>query len=444
MANPTQNARVLRICIIQERDVVQEKIIKAGESVKVGESEKNTFVFPETSLPLPEFPMFLNKGGKYHLCFTSGMKGKISSGGAIVGLDKLRTDPSISKQGPVWRYQLNESDRGKVVIDNVTILFQFVQPPPVQAVTPIEGMDFRPLLFEDDDPAFFGFIALFSALAVVFSVFIYIAPEPDPMSGAAIQERFAHIVDRIKKKEEAPKPPEKTDDIDESLKADRKDKEKEKEKTDDKPKESKPKNKLEQAQQRQQQKEALKSKIKIARIGTRGTSDSGTTSDAYESNVLSQLDGLEGGGVAVEGDVDGLRGGSGDKEDISIGNMKASGAGSTSGSSGPAIDMSNYKVQSEAGDTSDVDRPENVEAVVRKREGQLMYCYENELRADPSLSGRIVVEWQISNNRVTSIRVASNGTGNAELASCIVKKVKRWRFDGVEGAVSWPFVFRKN
>ena len=71
-----------------------------------------------------------------------------------------------------------------------------------------------------------------------------------------------------------------------------------------------------------------------------------------------------------------------------------------------------------------------------------MYCYENQLRADPGLSGRIVIEWQISNNRHQ--HVESNGMGNEELASCIVKKIKRWRFEGVSGAVSWPFVFRKN
>jgi hypothetical protein len=124
--------------------------------------------------------------------------------------------------------------------------------------------------------------------------------------------------------------------------------------------------------------------------------------------------------------------------------MKADGAGSTSGGDAVGIDISNYSMKSSQGDLGDTESPENVEATVRKREGQLMYCYENQLRADPSLSGRIVIEWQISNDRVTSIQVASNETGNDELASCIVKKIKRWRFEGASGAVSWPFVFRKN
>jgi hypothetical protein len=443
MATQAVNTRVLRICILQDRDVVQERIIKAGESVRVGESEKNTFVFPKTNLPAAEFPMFINKAGKYQLCFTGGMKGKISSGGAIVGLDKLRTDPSISKQGEVWRYPLTEADRGKVVVDNVTVLFQFVQPPPVQAVTPIEGMDFRPLLFDDDDPALYGFIALFSALAVVFSVFIYFAPEPDPMSSQAIQERFAHIVDRIREQKEIEEPP--PVETDDSLSAERDEKEEAKSEEQEKPKEAKkPKSKLEAAQERQKKMEAFKSKIKIAQIGTRGKSSGGTTSDAYEAGVLGQLDGLEGSGVALDNDPSLRTGSGGTQEDVSIGDMKADGAGSTSGGDAVGVDISDYSMKSSQGDLGDTESPENVEATVRKREGQLMYCYENQLRADPSLSGRIVIEWQISNDRVTSIQVASNETGNDELASCIVKKIKRWRFEGASGAVSWPFVFRKN
>jgi len=444
MAAQSNTVKVLRICIIQDRDVLQERLIKAGDSVRVGESAKNTFVIPKTSLPAAEFPMFVNKGGKYHLQFTSSMRGKISSGGAVVGLDKLRADPSVAQQGDVWRYQLSVADKGKIAIDNVTVLFQFVQPPPVQAMTPIEGMDFRPLLFDEDDPALYGFLALFTALAMVFSLFIYVVPVPPMVSSKEIKDRFAHIAKQIKEREEV-EPPE--IDPDEALKAQRKDDEKPEKKPEEKapdPVEKKPKTKLEKAQEREAQKAALKSQIKIARIGTRGRSSGGTTSDAYESSVLGNLDSLDGDGVALAGEVGGLRKGDTSREDVTIGDMKADGASTTSGATGPAVDTSKYKVQAESGDTADMEGAEDVEAVVKQRQGQLMYCYENELRADPGLSGRVEVEWQVSNKRVTSIRVASNSTGNDELAACIVKKIKRWRFgEGVQGAVSWPFVFRK-
>ena len=38
----------------------------------------------------------------------------------------------------------------------VSVLFQFVVPPPVSVVTPLQQMDFRPRLLEEDDPTFLG------------------------------------------------------------------------------------------------------------------------------------------------------------------------------------------------------------------------------------------------------------------------------------------------
>ena len=40
------------------------------------------------------------------------MRGKISSGGAVVALDKLRGDPSVDRAGPQWTLPLTEQDRG--------------------------------------------------------------------------------------------------------------------------------------------------------------------------------------------------------------------------------------------------------------------------------------------------------------------------------------------
>ena len=441
MAAHAQAAKVLRIGIIQDGKIVQERLIKSGESVRVGESSKNTFVFPKTSLNRSEFPLFVHKGGAYHLHFTGEMKGKISAGGAVVALEKLRTDPSVAKQGDVWRLPLTEQDRGKVGVDNVTVLFQFVPPPPVQAVKPIGGLDFRPRMFDEDDPAFYGFLALFTALGVVFSLFIWVAPPPPELTILEIEERFAHLVQEEEKEKEVEVPdPEENQD----QSAERKEKEKEKEKDKTKAEPKKPKDKLQLAREREARKEALKNKIKIARIGTRGRSTGGTTSDAYEDGVLNDLDGIDGSGVTVEGTSDGLRKGDTDTEDAQIGDLKANGASTTEGSSEPAVDMSNYKVQAESGDMADVEGAENVESVVQKRSGQLNYCYEEQLRADPGLSGRIEVQWVVGNKRVTSISVLSNTTGNDALAECITKKVKRWRFgEEVQGAVSWPFVFRK-
>lgn len=446
MAAQAQQAKVLRIGIIQDGKIVQERLIKQGETVHVGESPKNTFVFPKTALPRSEFPLFVAKGGAYHLHFTESMKGKISSGGAVVALDKLRGDPSVSKQAGVWRLPLTEQDRGKIGIDNVTVLFQYVPPPPVQAVRPIERMDFRPQMFDEDDPAFFVFLALFTALAVVFAVGIYLAPPPAELTFDQIDDRFTQLV--IERKKDTEKKERKEREVEEDLNPERKEAEKKPDevkeaKVEKKP--SKPKNKVEAAQQREAQKAALRKKMKIAKIGTRGKSSGGTTVDAWEDGLISDLKGVKGSEIAVDGFEDGVRGGNITTEDIDVeGDVGVGDAGASTGGNVPSLDMSQYEMQTGSGDTVDVDGAENVESVVRKRSGQLQYCYEEQLRSDPSLGGRVEVQWNVANQRVTAVSVINNTTGNDALAQCIAKKIKRWRFDSeTEGSVSWPFVFRK-
>lgn len=452
MAAQAQQAKVLRIGIIQDGKIVQERLIKQGENVNVGESPKNTFVFPKTALPRAAFPLFTHKNGSYILHFSEQMKGKISSGGAVVALDKLKADPSVSKQGDVWRLPLTENDRGKIAIDNVTILFQFVPPPPVQAVKSIERMDFRAPMLDEDDPAFFGFLALFTALATVFAVGIYLAPPPAELTFEEIDSRFADLVierkkdkekkDREKKEEEKKKEDELNSEREEKKKDKPKEDEAKAEAKKDKPK---PKNKVEAAQLREQRKAALKKKMKIAAIGTRGQSASGATADAWEGDLVKDLSGLKGSDIAMDGDPDGTRGGTVTTEDIDVdGDVDVGDAGASSGSAVPDVDMSKFAVESETGDTLDIEGADNLESVVRKKEGQLSYCYEEQLRSDPSLSGRVEVQWNVSSQRVTSAAIVVNTTGNDALAGCIVRKIKRWRFPAdVQGSTTWPFVFRK-
>jgi hypothetical protein len=83
-----------------------------------------------------------------------------------------------------------------------------------------------------------------------------------------------------------------------------------------------------------------------------------------------------------------------------------------------------------------------VRKVVRKYTGQIKYCYERRLKENPSLEGRVEVQWTITDGRVTSASLFANTTGDDELGACIISKIKKWRFpaDQVEGEVIYPFV----
>ena len=189
----TQQQKVLRIGVVQDGKIVQERLIKAGEEVTVGESTKNLFVFPPTSLP-KRFQLFQpKKGGGYILHFTDGMEGKISYKNAIVPLEQLKQRGDAVRKGTDFVLPLSEGNRGKVSVDGVTILFQFVPPPP-EPMRAGAKMDFRPKLIEEDDPVFFGFLGLFTALATVLMIYVYNAEPVERVAIEEIPDRFTEII----------------------------------------------------------------------------------------------------------------------------------------------------------------------------------------------------------------------------------------------------------
>jgi hypothetical protein len=89
------------------------------------------------------------------------------------------------------------------------------------------------------------------------------------------------------------------------------------------------------------------------------------------------------------------------------------------------------------------DVPADVSYVVRANAGDLRLCYERELKADPSVAGRVDAEWTIASGRAVGVRVVENTTGNEPLAACVTEAIARWSFPPeLEGEVAWPFLFR--
>ena len=76
----------------------------------------------------------------------------------------------------------------------------------------------------------------------------------------------------------------------------------------------------------------------------------------------------------------------------------------------------------------------------------IRYCYERELQNDAELGGRISVNWTIDlEGRVSSASVVENSMGSRDVESCIIREVRRMRFDQPDGGmvvVTYPFTFR--
>jgi hypothetical protein len=444
MAKPRQ-AKVLRIGIIQDGKIVQERLIKAGESVIVGESAKNTFVFPKTHLPSPEFSVFLYTGKGYVLQFTHKMRGKISSGGAVAGLSKIRKDPSVTQNDGVYALPLTQQDRGKISIDSVTILFQFVTPPPTQAVKPMQAMDFRARLIEDDDPVFLGFLAIWLALACVLVVWVHFSEKPE-VQIQEMPDRFTRLV-LAEKKDPKPKIEEEIDPNKEGEAEVRKEEKKEEAKA--KKVDDKPKTKVDEAKRQEELKQEVlqKSKLLVKIIGTTGETQGGIVENLWtdEEQGLGDIDAAlaEAGGIVTDASQASREGSGGKGQASDIGELGGVGGGSSELAAGPAV-VATVAVGEAGTVDEDIGDEGAVRSVVKRYAGQLQYCYESRLKAVPNLQGRIEIGWSVFDGQVSGVYVVSNSTGDSELAGCIEKKIRRWRFPAgkVEGDISWPFVFK--
>jgi hypothetical protein len=120
--------KVLRIGLVAAGRILEERIVKQRTSVTVGPSEKSTFVV-QANLPT-QFKLFELIGSDYYLNFLDGMTGRVALATGITDLVALKGQ--AKRVGPAYQVRLTEEARGKIVIGEMTFLFQFVAPPPVQ------------------------------------------------------------------------------------------------------------------------------------------------------------------------------------------------------------------------------------------------------------------------------------------------------------------------
>ena len=433
--------KVLKTLVIKEGKVVEERLIKAGQSVTVGGDEKNTFVLKDDNLPSQAFVLFEHTESGYVLHFTAKMKGKAAIGGSRMSLKKLKKDPSARREGEIWTVPLSVEDKGSVEVGDGAVWFKFEAPPappPAQAVKSLEQMDFRPRLFQDDDPVFMGWLAIWSALGFVLLLWVW-NTVPRELELEELPDRFTKMVIEEPKEEiEIEDPIEDPD----AENATRKEEKAEKAKPE-------PKNEVEKAQRQEEMKKEVlqQSKLLISLIGTTGENSEGVVENMWGEGEegLGDIDGAltEVSGATTEGGpqlrtgegVDGEAAGIGDLGGVEGGNASVGGGPKVEAK--PQVDMGSGTMDDDIGNTG------GAKGIVKKNFGQLRYCYERLLRTEATLEGRVEIGWSVYGGAVEGVYVVSNSTGSSALADCIVKKIERWTFpDDVEGDMSWPFVFR--
>jgi len=210
------------------------------------------------------------------------------------------------------------------------------------------------------------------------------------------------------------------------------------------------------SQKRAQRKAAIREGIQgkgmLQLLGTAGESGiGGAVADVFaegggvNTDLDSAFEGISGVGVAQVGGPRSTRGGGGSGEAAGIGDLATSGGGNVGSAAKKVERRVTAAVQAAAPEVDGALDGAAIARVVRSRMRSIQDCYERELKRDPSLAGKIEVEFTIGESgRVEDAAVVTNSMGSDAAGNCIVGRVRRWRFpapDGGSVTVTFPFIF---
>jgi hypothetical protein len=90
---------------------------------------------------------------------------------------------------------------------------------------------------------------------------------------------------------------------------------------------------------------------------------------------------------------------------------------------------------------------EEVAKVIHSHMNEIRYCYESAILKDPTLAGKVLIDFKINANGVVpSAGIAENSIADAQVGNCLSSKLRTWKFPqprgGVVVAVSYPFIFK--
>ncbi|HLM47646.1 MAG TPA: AgmX/PglI C-terminal domain-containing protein [Myxococcaceae bacterium] len=446
----TQQSRILRVGLLQDGRIIEERHLRRPGDFTVGQDAKNSLVLPLPDLPA-SFPVFEYRAHQYSLVFNADMKGRVHLGSSDVDFQALRADGMALQRGDQYVLPLQESARGVVELDgDLSLFFQFVTPVS-DTDTPELPVDLQGGVWRSMDRVFFGILA--ASMLLHFScASLIIASEPPPEPELSLDElpdRFARVLIPTQVEEARPQV---ADTAQAAAPTEEKPKANDSENKPATENTTKQANAQEAAARRAEMVKRVAGKGLLKILGSSGSSGAGAFADVLGGStgggdIASALAGAGGVGVATEASL-GANGprGEGTGKVAGIGDLGTSGGGKVDlGSSKKEVEVSG-RVTSSAPEveSSDVDR-EALARYVKARLKAIQNCYEKELKRNPSLKGKVLVRFSIlPSGRTGDIEIEENTLGSDAVGSCIRTVIRSWVFPfkpDDEVPVAYPFVF---
>lgn len=440
--------RVLRVGIVQNGAVAVERLIPPGESATIGTDPTCTFSLSDPTLP-PRHPLFTaRRGGRYQL--------QLSPDAALA----LQRDGEIARHTGSSRLRLETGDRGKLKMGSVTVLFQFIDAPPVPAHS--RPGRFRPRLVDEDDPMFLGILSTCGTLAAALMVYVSMLPVVELVTYDEAAEFFVHDLYI-----EALNPDPIPTDTENTLAIES-----------DTPSPTEPEPEPEVAevtpepapapeptgggsltpaeremqlalatQQRRQEIEsqsAMLSTLIRSRDGDEGSIFRGE--DGLSAAWDARIAGVGAGGdVAGTEDTLGIQGARDQRATNIDGRINTDLGGGGGGGPGAVAHSTRTEavVPTSAVEMGPVSSPEDtptLSSALKSYARHVRTCYEQRLKEVPNLEGRLVLGLVIEGGSVVDAYIDENTTRDSKLESCVTRQALRWTLRGVGDAeATMPF-----
>ena len=434
--------KILRVGLFQNQRLLEERLMRKPETVTIGHDyKKNTLVVPASNLPRT-FSVFEHDKGRYVLQFTEKMEGKVSRDGSVETLADLRSKGIAKRQGAVYQLPLTPTMRGRVVIGEATVVFQFVTPPPMRP-KPVLPASMRGGIINGMDRELALLIMLSALIQVGFVIFLELQDWPVVEDQEfRIPDRMARIM--VPEDDDPPEPDEReepSDDGDEP--ADDPEPVAEPEPTEERTPE-------EVAEERQAERlevtETVEQTTIIGTLTAQSDDEEGVIARLVDNvGSISSEEAFEGAtrvetGSGVRADRLG-RGGSGSPDGTGEGGMAAGGeleigteGEVDTGSRGEQrvervdVDMGMDTPDDMVGGTLDT---QALLRALRQLSNNVEACYRDYLRTNPSASGTVRVLITItargSRGVIQSADVAVDEVANGRVGQCIARELQSGR-----------------
>ncbi len=440
---PKSDKQYLRVAVVWNGTISDERVFKKATKVVVGEDKGSTFIIPAQGIP-DQF-VLLEPSGKesYTLHLKDSMTGRIALKDQPVPMAEFLASGKATKVGDEYQVEVGPDDWGVVVIGNVGLFFQFVTQADKIAALP---------WWQRVDYALLATILISAMLQISFILVGRLMFSDQLKMGAyEIPDRFVKFM--IEKPKEEPEPEEEIIERDDSVGKKAGGKEGKFGMKDAKVRLSKvPRRDGEMVKRIKDYgiHKALGSNLlgqgPLKQIFGDRTGFDSSMAVAMSGHGDQLIVGQGSGGMGFRGTGTG-GGGSGFGRVWGMGRIDTGGGrGVKAGLSGKRRKKVRASVRRGKSSVQGFCKAADIQRVVSARSAGIKFCYEKELQRNPSLAGKVVLNWLINpQGRVTRVYVVSSTLNSPRVEQCMMRQVRRWRFTKPEGgqcSVNFPFVFR--